>query len=524
MLKELQLSLHKLPWLWLLALVAFRLWLSAVLPMTGDEAYFVFWGEHPAGGYYDHPPMVGWWLTGLLAVSHSEWFLRLPALLLPLILAWCGWWIVRPQGGERARFAAVLILLQPVSVWNVLITTDTPAILFSILSICAYVAALRSRTASGHELLWHTLSGALLGLAFLSKYFAALLGIAYLVHVLLIRRDAGRFAGFALLLVAALPAPIYNLWWNSSHCWVNIVFNFANRNANAGFSLSNLLLYVLSLLYLASPWLLFDLWTQRKAIGNVIRKNAEARAIFWILLVPLLLFALMSLWRSVGLHWLLSFVPLLGILAAIVLPLNALARLIKWSAVFAILHILVIVVIALLPVQVWKNSRLYDGIVLTVHTDQVLAQLQPYSRDYLFSMEGYSLAATLAYNARRPFAVFGEGSFYARQDDFETDWREQNGRNVLILRKSEPKKDAYTPFFNQVEFADFEIDGVRFYLVLGRGFNYVAYREKVLKRVRDRFYRIPTWLPQYGCDFCDRYFGLPNEAINQDLRVSGATL
>jgi 4-amino-4-deoxy-L-arabinose transferase-like glycosyltransferase len=513
-LKELQLSPRHLPWLCLLVLVTFRLWFSAVLPMTGDEAYFVFWGEHPAGGYYDHPPMVGWWLTGLLAISHSEWFLRLPAMLLPLVLAWCGWWIVRPHGVERARFAAVLILLQPVNVWNVLITTDTPAILFCMLSVSAYIAAIRSRAVTGRALLWHALAGGLLGLGFLGKYFAALLGIAYLVHVLLIRRDANRFLEFAALLVAALPAPVYNLWWNSAHCWVNIVFNFENRNASAGFSLTNLMLYMLSLLYLASPWLLLALWRQRRVIGEVIRKNTEASAVFWVMLVPLSLFALMSLWRSVGLHWLLSFIPLLAVLAAFILPLNALNRLTKWSAVFGGLHLLVIVVIASLPMQLWKTSRLYDGIVMTVRADEVLAKLQPYSKEYLFSMEGYSLAATLAYNARRPFAVFGEGSFYARQDDFETDWRAQNGRNVLILRKNEPNKEAYTPFFDRVDFADFDVQGVRYYLVLGRGFDFPAYREKVLKRVLDRFYHIPAWLPQRGCDFCERYFPLPNEKIS----------
>lgn len=82
-------GLARAPWGWLLALVVFRLWFSVVLPMTGDEAYFVLWGEHPAGGYYDHPPMVGWWLTGLLAVGRAEWLLRLPVLLLPLVLAAC---------------------------------------------------------------------------------------------------------------------------------------------------------------------------------------------------------------------------------------------------------------------------------------------------------------------------------------------------------------------------------------------------------------------------------------------------
>ena len=30
-------------------LLAFRLWLSAALPVTGDEAYFIYWGATPTG-------------------------------------------------------------------------------------------------------------------------------------------------------------------------------------------------------------------------------------------------------------------------------------------------------------------------------------------------------------------------------------------------------------------------------------------------------------------------------------------
>ena len=156
------LRIRPVVWAGLLALFIFRFWFAAVLPMTGDEAYFVLWGEHPAGGYYDHPPMVGWWLTALLAISRAEWVLRLPAVLLPLILAAGAWWLVRPHGAERARFAALLVLLAPVDVWNVLITTDTPVILFTMLSALAYVAAQRRAS-----LLWYAAAGALLGLAFL---------------------------------------------------------------------------------------------------------------------------------------------------------------------------------------------------------------------------------------------------------------------------------------------------------------------------------------------------------------------
>jgi hypothetical protein len=498
-----------LPLFALLALFAFRLWFSATLPMTGDEAYFVLWGEHPAGGYYDHPPMVGWWLTALLAISRAEWVLRLPALFLPLMLAGAAWHWVRPHGIERAWAAALLVVLAPVNVWNVLITTDTPVILFTMLSALAYVTAQR-----GASLFWYAVAGALLGLAFLGKYFAALLGIAYFVHMLFARHEKGsrrRWAGFALLLAAALPAPLYNLWWNSEHCWVNILFNFVNRHENAGLSWQNPLLYLTSLAYLATPWLLWVLWQQRDAVRQAVHCSVEANSAFWLAALPFGLFALLSLFKSVGLHWLVSFIPFLAVLAAIALPLPVLGRLIKGSAWFAALHIAVILLVAALPLQTWNKTRLYDGIVLTVRTDELLAQLQPDTTNTLWTntlwaMDSYSSAATLAYHAQRPVAVFGEGSFHARQDDFLTDWRAQDGGNVLILRKTAPQVDDYAPYFQQVELQELVLHGARFYRVLGHGFNYVAYHERVLRRVRERFYRLPTGLPEGACAFFARYF------------------
>ena len=74
-------------WLALAATLAFRFWLGAALPITADEAYFTLWGRYPALGYYDHPPMVGWLLAPLVAVSQAEWVVRLPSILLPAALA-----------------------------------------------------------------------------------------------------------------------------------------------------------------------------------------------------------------------------------------------------------------------------------------------------------------------------------------------------------------------------------------------------------------------------------------------------
>lgn len=489
----------------LLALFVFRVWFAAVLPMTGDEAYFVVWGEQPAGGYYDHPPMVGWWLVALLKLGHAEWWLRLPALLLPFVLAWGAWFLVRPQGEERARYAALLTLLQPVDVWNVLITTDTPVILFSFLSVLAYVQGMR-RASIG----WHALAGLLLTGAFLGKYFAALLGIAYLVHVVFVRRDRGRWAQFAVLTAVALAGPFYNLWWNSGHCWVNVLFNFFNRHEGAGFAWQNPLLYLASVAYLVTPWTLWAMLRNRRALAAGVDADDSLRAAQWLAAVPLLVFFLMSFGRSVGLHWLLAFLPLVAVLVAGSLPHARLASLVRWSAVFALLHVVIAVTALNLPLQTWSKLRMYPGIVLTLKGDAVARQLrEPLARcgeGCVLAMESYSSGATLAYAVRRPVAIFGEGSFHARQDDLDTDYRALDGREFLILRKELSQAEDLKPYFRELSVSTFELEGATFSLVHGQGFNYPAYNERVLSRVRDRFYRIPAWLPQRACVFTERYF------------------
>ena len=59
-------------WL-LLPLLGFRLWIAMALPITADEAYFFWWGRIPDWGYYDHPPMIGWWIATQLLLGDAAW-------------------------------------------------------------------------------------------------------------------------------------------------------------------------------------------------------------------------------------------------------------------------------------------------------------------------------------------------------------------------------------------------------------------------------------------------------------------
>ena len=235
-------------------------------------------------------------------------------------------------------------------------------------------------------------------------------------------------------------------------------------------------------------------------------EDPALRATLLISAVPLVLFAGLSEVKMIGLHWLLAFVPPLLVLSAQLLPEATLRRLVKFLAGFAALHMLAFVAISMLPLETWKEMRQYDGIVLTVATDELLAELKPYADDYVFASDGYSNAVTYGYNARRYFIVFGEASSHARHDDILTDFRALAGRNILILRKTRPSPEAYAPYFRDVQMRDFVVRGVTFTMVLGRGFNYPIYRDRVLQTTLQKYYALPGFLPQAGCYFCDRYF------------------
>jgi 4-amino-4-deoxy-L-arabinose transferase-like glycosyltransferase len=480
----------------LAATLAFRLWLSAAAPITADEAYFAFWGRHPALGYYDHPPMIGWLLAPLAALSHADWVTRLPATVAPALAAlavrgalarWFG------AGESAANLGALALLLAPMNVWNVLVTTDAPLLVFATASLIAFARA----AATGSAAMFF-LSGLLLGLAFLSKYFAVLLGLAYLAWAASLRR----WGALGLALAGALPAGLINLYWNANACWSNIMFNAINRHDGAGLSAWTPLLYAASLAYLAAP-LLWCAWRARAGLGW---EDPARRALLLAWLVPFAVFAALSPVKRIGLHWMLSFLPALALSCALALERRQLVAAARFFAAFAIVHVAAAVALAALPLETWKSSRLYPRLVFLAATPQLIEAAQSGVGGAVLASDSYSGAAILGYRSGLPVPVFGAGSSHARQDDIRTDWRDYAGKDLLIVRREAPRLEDYRPYFREVEARWYEIAGARFHAVLGRGFDYAAYRTRVLAEVRDRYYRIPGWLPAGRCYFFERYF------------------
>ena len=489
---------------WLLfalaATLLFRFWLAAAAPVTADEAYFILWSRSPALGYYDHPPMVGWLLAPLAALSEASWLLRLPAVLVPPLAALMvraalrGWF---GRDADTADLAALAVLLVPMNVWNVLVTTDTPLVVFSVASMLVF-----ARAAERDSSKLYLLSGVLLGLAFLSKYFAVLLGLAFLAWAVLSKKPKA----FLLVFLGGLPAGLLNLYWNYESCWCNVMFNVINRHdeGDGGWSLATPALYAASLAYLAAPLLWFA-WRGRARLREAWRRPAE-RALLLAWLVPLLVFAALSPVKRIGLHWLLSFIPALILSVALALERRQLERTVAVLAAIAVLHAIPIAVVAALPLETWQASRFYARLVFPGRIAELTAAIAPDLDGRALAADSYASAALLEYHARQPVAVFGRGTSHARQDDIDTDWRALAGKDLLILRREPPLPQDYQPYFRSIGTKRISLGGGSYYAVLGTGFDYDAYKSGVLADIRDRYYRIPPRLPVGRCYFFERYF------------------
>jgi len=493
---------RRLFWLTFAGTLLLKIVLAAGFPVTGDEAFFYQWGVRPAWGYADHPPMVGWLFAVLHAISDAPLVLRSVTLLVTSVI---GLGLVdallRILPAERAAsawLAGAVYLALPWSWLFVLLTTDTPLLLFMALSAWAYVRADASATKSAG---WYALAGGFVGLAFLSKYFAVLLGLAYAVHILGWRRD--RWWALALMFAAALPSIAVNLVFNATHGWTNVMFNLFNRNEGGHWNLKTPAVYAAMVVYLLTPWLLWQAGRASNAAGASV-KTRRALAVLW--LFPILLFAVISLRRTIGLHWVLGFVPLFVAWAALSLDATALRRSWRWNLWLSGPHLLLVAAIAWAPLSWWQHTRLHDRAVFLRETPALVAALQQdMAAGATLMARTYNPATMLAFHHKQYVPVFGVGRHHARQDDLQVDFREFDGQTLRIFDYNPPDLADFAPYFERVSSRQWVIEGVAFYAVDGVGFRYQPYRETVLASITEQFHQVPHWLPNLGSPFCERY-------------------
>lgn len=486
--------------LWtLFATLIIKLVLSQLIPVTGDEAYYAIWGIFPSWGGYDHTPFIGWLLYPFLLISKSPIILRLPMVLTTTLIGWILYGFLRTEDKIKAAWASIIFLISPLSLCAVLVTTDTPVILFSFLSGICVLQALRKDDHLG----WFLLGGLCLGLAFFSKYFAVLLALSYFIYFVFIAPSKKRLLGLAILLLSVLPFGLENLYWNYTHAWANILFNVINRNVTDHFGFGTVIAYILTLFYIFTPPIFYYLIKYKN-------KLFEKKALNCFIIVPLIFFLLLSTRKEIGLHWPLSFITFGYLWAGIYLSTQELQKTAKFLLWFTGAHLLLIFMIIITPMSMIQklpiSDKLYTKLVYFFEHKQIRNDLNQYNKDYSFTSLDYVQADMMFYDSGFYAPTFGKGDVHGRQDDLMTDFKKYDHKNFLIFYSRRPRADEYQAYFKNTEIKTLTVDGAIFYYVLGQDFNYPTYRDTVLKYINDTYWQIPAWLPHKPSFFCERYF------------------
>jgi dolichol-phosphate mannosyltransferase len=247
-------------------LTLLRFLLCGATELIPEEAYYWTYAKHPALGYFDHPPMVAWFITmGTAMFGDTAMGVRLMTFVLWVATAGLLFLTGRMWFGKRvALLATLMFTLTPVYVGTGLIVTpDGPLLFFWVATLYLISKALHTRRG------WYwLLAGVTFGGALLSKYYALLLAPSLLWFLILspnhrhwLRRVE---PWLAVPIALAVFSPV--IVWNSHHQWASFLFQSSRTSGAPKHAWRDVPLFWLVQLGILTPPL-FALFTVAAARG-----------------------------------------------------------------------------------------------------------------------------------------------------------------------------------------------------------------------------------------------------------------
>ncbi|MSR28497.1 MAG: phosphatase PAP2 family protein [Phycisphaerales bacterium] len=305
------------------------------LPLGIDEAYEVATCKSVVLSGFDHPPMVYWlarlglFINGTGPVE-AIW-IRLPFIALFALTSWFAWRLASLVFSQSAGAWAVVVLNLSALFslahggWALPDGPLMAAVLAMALVLArgGVVGPLQGTTLPWGPWTTWLCAGFALGIAALSKYQAAIVGVS--VFAFLLSTPTGRrtlahppaWVGAAIAVCLAMPVVI----WNADNGWTSLRFQGARAASEGGFHPLSMLGLLAAQAGIILPWiwapLLFE-WVKALRVG---RANQATWFFASMGGIPIVLFLVISAWSPKGLpHWsavgYLFLFPLLGVATA----------------------------------------------------------------------------------------------------------------------------------------------------------------------------------------------------------------
>lgn len=286
-----------------LILLGYKLVLLFSAGIFQDEAYYWLWGQHPALSYFDHPPLNAW-LQGLAGalLGWNKFALRI-GVALSLCADIALIWLIskRIAWDWPEHFWRTLILFLGTPIFFAVTAVALPDHLLVTFSLAALYFFLSFFQRWPELPRWRDLylGAFFLGLAALSKYNAAFLGLGLALYIVIAPRARPLLARPQLYLAGALAlatqAPV--LIWNLQQGMASFGFILGGRHAGLNATFEGVGGWLIGFLLLVGPFLVIPL------LGFAFsRRRGEGlpRTVFWLSTAAILG---LSVFTATLFHW-----------------------------------------------------------------------------------------------------------------------------------------------------------------------------------------------------------------------------
>lgn len=236
--------------LWWLSLFV-KILLAAALPLAADEAYYWFWSHHLQWSYFDHPPMIAFFMWLGRPFENFMSAVRIPGVILGHLTLIVWFQILRNKldDGELRLWAWLSLLTPLIGFGSLVMTPDVPLLLFWSLSLLAFEKALERKS-----FLWYSALGFSMGLGFSSKYHIVLFVPVLLLYLTFEKRwKEIRFKLIPATVLFGLIGSFPVLYWNATHDWQSFAFQLKHGLGRDHYNIEWTLGYIAGQVVLLGP-------------------------------------------------------------------------------------------------------------------------------------------------------------------------------------------------------------------------------------------------------------------------------
>lgn len=384
-------------------------------PISEDEAYYWLWSQNLDWGYFDHPPMVAWWVSLGYKLFQNELGVRLITVLLNSFSLFFWAQILNPKTIKQIRlFAVITASTLVIQAFGFLSTPDAPLLFFTLFYLFSFKTFLEKNSLVSSLLLALSLAGLVY-----SKYHGILVIAFTLLPILKIWWRNPKFY-FAVGLSLLLYSP--HILWLFQHDFIPIKYHFLDRSSDSEFEWQKPLIYAGMYFLGAAPFLSYFIF---KAILTFKPQNPFQKSIWGLAILPGIFFFISTFKDNVQAQWLLiSFIAMV-LITFIYYSEKEKLKLLFRLGITGIIVVLVVRILIALPgtSPLYKYKEFAQNINLYEVNNVVFEKYQEASVYNFYSPNKEVAVHRTIGNRKSQFSLWKwEEEFHGRNVDFISPW------------------------------------------------------------------------------------------------------